>query len=318
MENLPQHIDNNIQHQPEFNTNDLIDQFIADTQNLKEASKIRYRKSLKRYFEWVSKSRFHLSKITLTELLIYKSYLSEQKTKEGTLLSKFTVGAYLNAIKLFYEWANGKGLMFNPAKSLKAPKREKKFKKEPLNLIQQKQLLEHFKKTSLRNFAMCNLMIRCGLRTIEVCRLDISDLIIRSGKQILMIQGKGKDEKDNWVKITDKTYIPLIEYIGNRTDGPIFISESITGVKSRLIPGTVSKIIKAGLREIGIDVRNITAHSLRHTTATNLLLNGATMEQTQETLRHADSRTTEGYTSTVKEILRLEKKSGEEMMDDIL
>lgn len=315
MENLPIHNSNELQAVPELTHERLIEMFITDTQNLKETSKNRYRKSLKRYFDWVSGSGFTLDKITLTELLIYKQFLFGQKTKDGSMLSKFTVNAYLNAVKVFYEWANSKGLMFNPAKALKSPRRDAKFEREPLSVDQSKLLLEHFKKTSVRDFAICNLLLRCGLRTIELVRLDVEDITMKAGTRIIMVQGKGKDSKDRFVVLSDKAYLPIMEYLKDRTTGPIFISESMNGTTGRLIPETISRIIKSGLRAIGLDSKKFTAHSLRHTAGTTAMRNGATLSQVQEFLRHSSDQTTKGYTATLKDEQRL-KDSAENFLDD--
>lgn len=315
MENTPTINNSALQPAPELTPERLIEMFIADTQNLKETSKNRYRKSLRRYFEWVSGSGFTLDKITLTELLVYKQFLFDQKTKDGTILSKFTVNAYLNAVKVFYEWANSKGLLFNPAKALKAPRRDSKFEREPLSVDQSKALLEYFKNTSLRDFAICNLMLRCGLRTIEVVRLDVEDITMKSGTRIIMVQGKGKDTKDRFVVLNDKACQPIIEYLNGRTSGPIFLSESTNRKSERLIQETISRIIKTGLKAIGLDSKKFTAHSLRHTAGTTAMRNGATLSQVQEFLRHASDQTTKGYTATLKDEQRL-KNSAENLLDD--
>lgn len=288
----------------------LIERFMAN-QDLKPASKSRYRKSLIIYFDWVKASAFKLNEIKYDQLLIYKGWLNEQKTKDGTLFSSFTVSAYINALKSFYKWANGIGLLFNPAAPLKVPKKDNggKFEREPLSLDQVIKLLEYFAKNSPRDFAICNLMLRCGLRTIEVVRLDAVDIQFKGDNRILMVQGKGKDRKDRYVKLIDKAFTPLNNYLNGRTIGPMFTSESITGVAGRLIPGTISKIIKTGMRAIGINHKKYTAHSLRHTAATLAIKSGASIGQTQDMLRHADQKTTEGYMKTILEEQRLEKSA---------
>ncbi len=315
MENLPQIINNTVPETVD-QFNQLIERFMAN-QDLKPASKSRYRKSLIVYFEWVKRSGFELNEIKYEQLLIYKSWLFEQKTKDGTLFSPFTISAYINALKSFYKWANGIGLLFNPAGPLKGPKkdRDSKFEREPLMADQAKKLLEYFSASSPRDFAICNLMLRCGLRTIEITRLDAEDIQIKSDKRILMVQGKGKDRKDRYVRLSDKAFIPLKNYLNGRTEGIMFTSESITGVAGRLIPGTISKIIKNGLRAIGINHRKFTAHSLRHTAGTTAIEAGATIDQVQDMLRHADRKTTEGYLKTLHEKNRL-NNSAEDFLDD--
>ncbi|HRG36919.1 MAG TPA: tyrosine-type recombinase/integrase [Bacteroidia bacterium] len=299
----------------DFDADDLIRQYLADTQNLSKTSKDRYSKSLKRYFEWVKGSPYQLQNITLTELLIYRKFLETSHNRYGDLLSTFTVNAYLVAVKLFYEWANGKGLMINPAAALKAPKRETKFKRLPLFPEQIKKLLDHLKKTSLRDYTMISVMYYCGgLRDIEVSRLDFGDIQMKySPKQqkdvrVVLIQGKGKKEKDRMVKMRDEEYKLICEYMGDRVKNgptePIFVSESAfqkKDITTRLTPDTISRTAKAALKAIGLNNKQYTAHSIRHSAATNALRAGASLADVQKMLRHADSKTTEGYTHTLEE-----------------
>ncbi|MEK6884900.1 MAG: tyrosine-type recombinase/integrase, partial [Nanoarchaeota archaeon] len=295
---------NNLQHKPDddFNADILIEQFLADTQNILENTKKRYKKSLKLYFEWVKRSQYQLKNITLTELLIYKAELENKVTKEGGKLSPFTVSTYLIAVKEFYKWANGKGLMYDPAKALKSPKKEHRFRRKPLNEEQIKLLFDYFKSNSKRDYALINVMYYCGLRTIEISRLDIGDIEIIDGVRQVAIQGKGKITKDRWVKLLDKAFVPLSEYLATREElkpsDPIFVSESITEPGGRLIAGTISKIVKRGLRAIGLNERMYTAHGIRHSAATNAIKKGASISQVQEMLRHADEKTTLNYIYT--------------------
>ncbi|MCG8763467.1 tyrosine-type recombinase/integrase, partial [Tenacibaculum finnmarkense] len=73
---------------------------------------------------------------------------------------------------------------------------------------------------------------------------------------------------------------------------------------------------KKGLKEIGLDSKNFTAHSLRHTTAINILKAGGSIEMAQFTLRHTNPATTQIYTATLNEERRLEN-SGEALIDNL-
>ncbi len=299
----------------DFDSESLIKQFLADTQNLADSSKDRYEKSLRRYFEWVKISPYQLKNITHTELLIYRKYLEACKNRYNELLSTFTVNAYIVAVGLFYDWAHAKGLMLNPASALKAPKRETKFKRLPLHPEQIKKLLDHLKKQSLRDYTMISVMYYCGgLRDIEVSRLDFGDIQMQySPKQkkdvrVVLIQGKGKKEKDRKVKMRDEEYKLICEYMGDRINNgpnePIFISAGAfqkKDVTTRLTPDTISRTAKAALKAIGLNNKQYTAHSIRHSAATNSLRNGASIADVQKMLRHADSKTTEGYIHTLDE-----------------
>lgn len=302
-------------------TDDLIEQFLADAQ-IRDNSKIRYRKSLKEYFKWIENSNLDLKAITLTELLKYKADLEGSTSqRSGTKLSSFTVGAYLMAVKVFYNWGESKGLMFNPGKALKSPAREKKFKRVPLTSDQANMLLDYFETRSPRDFAIVNLMVLTGLRTVEVVRINCGDIKEIDGTRVLYVQGKGKSEKDKYVKLVNSAYFPIKKYLITRTaftmDMPLFVSEGIgtAEARGRLIPGTISEMVKAGLRAVGLDHPQWTAHSLRHTAGTTAVDLGATIGEVQALLRHSDSKTSEGYAHMALERKRLKDPTAENLLD---
>lgn len=128
-------------------------------------------------------------------------------------------------------------------------------------------------------------MLRTGLRTIEIIRANREDIIFRGGKRILLIWGKGKDEKDSFVILTDKAYKPIEYYLKTKGKGkngdPLFSSTSNNSKEKRLSTRTISKIAKEGLKAVGLDDKHYTAHSLRHTTAVNILRAGGRIEDAQ-------------------------------------
>lgn len=300
----------------------LIDRFLMDTQNISETTKKRYKKSLKIYFRWVTKSGFKLNNITLSELLMYRKDLEGRKIsvrgKEGDGLSTYTISAYLVSVKEFYGWASGIGLMTNPALNLQTPKRDHKFKREPLDEEQMEKLLNHFKTKNKRDYALLCTMYYCGLRTIELSRLDVGDITEKSGVRVIFVQGKGRDKKDEWVKFNDKAYLPMMDYLSTReglvNSSPLFASDGITAKGSRIVPDTISRIAKAGLKAIGLDGDQYTAHGIRHSAATNAIRQGATLEQVQEMLRHKNSSTTKIYGEMALEEKRLKNKSAEDFL----
>ena len=77
---------------------------------------------------------------------------------------------------------------------------------------------------------------------------------------------------------------------------------------------TIQNICKELLREIGLDGHEYSAHSLRHTTGTQILLNGGTMMDVQNVLRHATPATSQLYVNTIMEDKRLDDAS-EELLD---
>ena len=283
---------------PTLNIETLVDAFI-NSQDVKLSSKNLYRRTLKQYFNWVNTTNYLLNEIARLQLLEYKDYLLSSG------LSSLTVGSYITSLRKFYEWTEANKYYPNVAKGIKTPKRKQQFKKQPLLPAQATALLNFYQDRALRDYAIISLLLRTGLRTIEVIRASVEDITFKGGQRVLLIQGKGRDEKDNFVLLTDKTYQPIAEYLATRgnisSSEPLFTSTSNNSKGERLTTRTISYIAKEGLKAIGLDERSFTAHSLRHTTAVNILRAGGSLETAQFTLRHSNPATTQIYTATLNE-----------------
>lgn len=290
---------------------DIVEQFIA-AQDVKPSSKALYRRTLKQYLEWVERNGYQMAEIDRRHVLQYK----EQLLADGK--SSLTVGSYITSVRKFYEWTEAQKLYPNVAKGIKTPKRKQQYRKQPLLPNQTTAMLNHEQQThSTRDYALVNLLVRTGLRTIEVSRANVEDITFMGGKRVLRIMGKGRDEKDNFVVLTDKAYKPLEQYLMERmatAAEPLFTSESNRSKGGRMTTRTISHIAKDALQGIGLDNRAYTAHSLRHTAAVNILRAGGSLEMVQLTLRHANPATTQIYTSTINEERRL-AASGESLLD---
>jgi len=309
-------------------TTDLIGSFLS-AQDVCDSSRRVYGRSLKQYFNWIRSSGHDIKTMNRTTLIQYKDDLTAQGK------SSLTVSAYITGVRRFYEWAEAEKLYPNIAKGIKSPRRKQQFRKQPLTTTQAKALLSHLQKKAfgmadpeairpldlgaLRDFAIINLLIRTGLRTIEAARANIDDITYKGAQRVLMIQGKGWSEKTDFVILTDKTFKPISDYLTLRgsQSGPLFTSESKNSKGERLTTRSISRIAKSAFREIGLNEKALTAHSLRHTTAVNILRGGGTLEQAQYTLRHAGPATTQIYTATLNEDRRLEN-SGEALIDNLI
>lgn len=293
---------------------ELMDSFIA-SQDVRESSRALYRRTLRQYFNWIDRTGLQLSEITRVEILRYK----EELLASG--MSPLSVGSYITAVRKFYEWAEANKYYPNVAKGVKTPKKRQEFKKHPLTPGQSQDLLKYYQDKALRDYAIVNLLLRTGLRTIEVSRANVEDITYREDKRVLLIQGKGRDSKDDLVVVTDKTYAPIAEYLATRgkvkKGEPLFISSSNNSKGERISTRTISQIAKDGLRAIGLDGREFTAHSLRHSTIVNLRRAGATPEQAQGVARHRSLATTQIYDSYFREEERI-KNAPEELLDSII
>lgn len=294
----------------------MIDAFIR-SQDVKPSSRATYRRTIRIYFDWVEKRRLDLGSITRAHILQYKDSL----LADG--LSSLTVGSYLVVVRKFYEWAEASKLYPNVARGVKTPRRKQAFRKEALSPGQATKLLDHFRgrgEEGARDYALVNLLLRTGLRTIEVMNANIEDITFKHGKRLLLVQGKGEVEKTSFVILTDKTYEPIRAYLAEResptSSEPLFISCSNNSQGKRLSTRSISQIAKDGLKAIGLDSKHLTAHSLRHTLAVSILRAGGSLTDAQGVLRHASPTTTQIYTRSIEEELRI-KNAPEELLDDV-
>ena len=256
---------------------------------VKETSAKNYLQGIKRLEKYFSENR--ITNPTREDFLNYRDFLKEN-------FSVATANLYLTAAKLFFSFLRAEGIIQNnPAEHLKGLKNVAGHKKDALAPEDVKFILESFETSTIqgkRDKAIFALMVTAGLRTIEVSRANIGDLIRRGKKIFLFVQGKGHDEKDALVKVTDKVFSLIQEYLATRknkySDAPLFCTEF-----GRLRADVVSRIIKTSLRKAGYDSPRLTAHSLRHTAATNALRNGATLRQVQQMLRHTNISITQIY-----------------------
>lgn len=164
---------------------------------------------------------------------------------------------------------------------------------------------------TLRDKAILELLFSAGLRVSELANLDRRSLNLN--KDEFTVTGKG--DKTRVVFLSPAAKEALKKYLERRHDNfdALFIShdkKSIGQAKKdaienqpRLTPRSVQRIIKMYSQIAGIN-KDITTHSLRHTFATDLLLNGADIRSVQAMLGHASITTTQIYTHITNKQLK--------------
>ena len=149
-------------------------------------------------------------------------------------------------------------------------------------------------------------------------RADVKDITFKSGSVALLIQGKGKLDKADFVKLPYIVEKNLREYLalrGNSEDqSPLFTSLSDRNNGQRLTTKSVSRIIKNAFKKIGLNSALYTAHSTRHTFITLFLLNGGTLEEARQIARHTSINTTMIYNHALDRA----KNNGEQIIADLL
>jgi integrase/recombinase XerD len=265
----------------------IIERFLA-AHDIKPKSKETYRRALRQFFVYLEANGG--VQPTRETLIAYKAYLINKD------LSAYTVSAYIIALRKLFQWTESEHLYANIASTIKGQKKPRGFKKDALSVKQARKLLTETI-TGARDYALVNLLVRTGLRTVEAERADIEDIRQQGEQAVLFIQGKGRDSKDDLVMLTDETLEPIRAYIAMRGRGvkdnsPLFISHSDRNYGERLTTRSISRIVKDKLAASGLNDRRLSAHSLRHTAVTFSLIGGATIQEAQTLARHSDINTT--------------------------
>lgn len=222
-----------------------------------------------------------------------------------------TIQLYLTSAKLFFRWLAQEKIYDNITDNLKSRvKQTHEHKKDALSVAQSRKLLQSVNGDSiktLRDRACLALMLTAGLRTVEICRADVQDIRYINGAAYLFVQGKGKFDKSQSVMLASQVKVYIDEYLAARkTQGevegksPLFVSHANRNKNQRLQTQTISKMVKSNLRKINLDSPTLTAHSLRHTAATNMILAGVELTKVQQVLRHVNINTTMIYNNAVE------------------
>jgi site-specific recombinase XerD len=160
---------------------------------------------------------------------------------------------------------------------------------------------------SLRDKAIVELLFSSGLRVSELTALDRDH--INTKRREFMVRGKG--QKDRPIFISQKAANIIEEYLAKRADTlpALFlnVSRNNTGGTSgnyrRLSTRSVQRMVSKYAKLAGI-TKHVTPHTMRHSYATDLLMNGADIRSVQTMLGHSDISTTQVYTHVTDQHLK--------------
>lgn len=302
----------------------IIDEFLANLSK-KAATKRTYKNAVTQFFSFIESRGQRYDMLTRKDVIAFKDHLLSESSPHSAL----TVANYLTGLKKFYRWLESEKIYPNIAADIDIPRNKEYYIKQHLTREECLRLFEllgsedgrkehhrHFenlKQMRLRDYAMIYLMVWTGIRTIEVSRLDIGDITYREGIRIIWIWGKGRDRKDAFLKLPDEVYDKIQDYLQTRplakAQDPLFCGEGYDSEGKRLSPRRIQQICKECLRGIGLDDHSYSAHSLRHTTAVQILLNGGDMYDVFYALRHADPAVSLKYVKSIEQQQQLKKSS---------
>jgi integrase/recombinase XerC/integrase/recombinase XerD len=301
-----------------------IDRFCED---LTRAGRVRpstiqtYHKRLRFFLAWLTTLPQDPPWAWSLELMYaYRAHL------EQTLRSPRAMNGYVVALRQF--GISLKTLYqrpMDPAEFVKGWKTIRSPQRRPLPVADAKKLLtqlatdsRHTMLQRLRNEALAYLMLKTGLREIEVSRATIGDLQPgEPGKYWrLYVHGKGHLMADEWVKVLPEVHDKITAYLACRggaqpPSAPLFVTTAPAKADgtARASAGrplgtrSIQRIITEGLLLAEAKHPGIVVHSLRHSAATYATLNGAPPSQVQRMMRHKHYGTTEHYVREAQQMM---------------
>jgi len=251
----------------------------------------------------------------------WRLWLNRYTSAQGEPLSSITQSYHLIALRSFLGYCSKRGIKTLTPEKIELPRVRKK-QVTFLSGEEVERLIKAVKTqdiTGVRDRAIIELLFCSGLRVSELVNLNRDHINLKRGE--FTVRGKG--QKDRPVFISPEASEWLAEYLKTRTDTymPLFIrytgapSIDSRGDDMRLTPRTIQRIVSKYARAAGI-TKHVSPHSLRHSFATDLLMNGADLRSVQSMLGHSNIATTQVYTHVtdphLKEVHRRFHRSYEE------
>ena len=257
-----------------------------------------YRKALRQLFNYFH--NYGVDNPNRDNILAFKKEMESKGRKPST------IALYLAAARRFFSWTEQTGIYPNICVGVKAPKLEQGHKKDYFAASQIKTVLSGIDRSNLeglRNYAIMALMTTGGLRTVEVTRASVEDLRVVGDVPVLYIQGKGRADKTEFVKLSPQVEAAIRDYLKARGEvemqAPLFSSVSKRNMGARLTTRTIRGLCKNAMKEAGFNSDRLTAHSLRHTAVTLALLAGQDLAEVQHFARHHNISTTQIYAHNI-------------------
>lgn len=252
-----------------------------------------YKRGMSKFIVWLADQEPNSDTI-----LEWMAYLRSQGSKPGA------INTWLNGIRSFFGWAATTArIPFNPAQGIRGAKRsgtKKRHIREALTDGEVLRLLaqpDRSQPSGKRDYALLAIQLYTAGRGIELHRADIADLKTQDGRLVLMVQGKGQDDKDEPLILVSEAAEAVRDWLAvhPKAGSALFVSLSNRSRGKKLSRSATREIIMRYFKLAGV-VGNKTTHSLRHTAITNALRHGVSITRVSKQLaRHASIDTTMIY-----------------------
>ena len=278
---------------------------------------MNYNHYLTRFLEFTGE--IEIKKIDLPLIKKYRLFLNRLTVKNGEDLSIKTQNYHIIALRAFLKYCvkqDWESLEPEKVELSKIPDRQVEYLDRD-ELERLFNAVDTEKITGVRNRAILELLYSTGLRISELVSLNRDQ--VNLDRKEFQVRGKGR--KMRIVFISERATEWIKEYLNMRDDNydPLFLNHrrarnvetrdlasqklNTHGEHRRLTEYTIQEMVRVTAYKAGI-VKKVTPHVLRHSFATELLLNGADIRSVQEMLGHSSITTTQIYTHITNKKLK--------------
>ena len=267
-----------------------------------------YRLYLERFIEF--SGDITVDKITSEQIRRFRLWLNRHINDNNQSLSLITQSYHLIALRGFLTYLSRRDIQSLSADKIILPKTARKqvtflHYDEVSSLLSQ---IDLDTEVGLRDRAIIELLFSSGLRVSELVNLNRDH--INLNRKEFMVRGKG--QKDRPVFVSKGAAERVGDYLASRHDSlvPLFISYSrftgqtdTSGDYRRLQSRSIQRMVSHYAKMAGI-TKHVSPHTLRHSFATDLLMNGADLRSVQAMLGHSNISTTQVYTHVTDQHLK--------------
>ena len=274
----------------------------------------RSKKTIANYSHYLTRLVDFAGDVTIDEVtpdLIrkWRLWLNDLGSDRSDELGKATQNYHLIALRNFLKYCHKRDIAAMSADQIelaKVARTKVTFldKDELERLLEQPNTQEI---AGLRDRAILELLYSSGLRVSELVSLDTAHINLK--RREFTVRGKGQKDRPVFISQQAADWVQL--YIDTREDAlpALFISyggkaaTNTTGNYRRLTPRSIQRMVARYALLAGI-TKHVSPHSLRHSFATDLLMNGADIRSVQAMLGHSDIATTQIYAHVTDPHLR--------------